>query len=737
MTSGESGKAVSPAPSVAGGTAGETAPISEQEFASAWRAHTGWMKAALFWLAAIFAGFHLLNLNYLALDSTLFRIVHLCGGAALGFLMVSARRGEKPGRVPWYDWILVALSIAVAVYLSRDIDDWQMRVGTVATQLDFWAAFVGTLLVLEFTRRTSGWALTIIAAVFIVYGFGFVGRNMPGALHHQGKPFQDWFVQIYSENGVFGQTLEVSSTFIILFVIFGVFLQRSGAGDYFNNLSVALVGWARGGPAKVAVISGALFGSISGSSVANVVASGAITIPMMRRVGYDRATAGAIEATSSTGGQITPPVLGAGAFIMAQVLGLPYTDIAWAAVFPCLLFYVANYAHCHLHALRHGLKGLPRKELPRLVPMLGQLYFVLPIAILIYAFVTGFSPFRAASLAMLAAILVTLAMIGSAGGPIPAPARLFLLASALILGGVEFALLADVSTVAIPGVGEVVLFFALAVVTLALALFAGALDTAKRGEDTTAFGLRGLARTFEGGTRDALQLIAVCAAAGIVAGAIATTGIGGRITYVLLAIAGESKLLALLFTAIIVTILGMGMPTTAAYAISASVVAPGLIRIGIEPLVAHMFIFYYAILSAITPPVAIASFAAAAMAKADPWKTSWVAVKIGLATFIVPFLFFYSPVLLGKGAWHEVLQGLLTASIGVYFLACATEGWINGPLALPLRVLLGIAALCLMIPEIYSDIGGIVAGVAVTAYQRWKHGANPADKIPSPIISAA
>jgi TRAP transporter 4TM/12TM fusion protein len=407
-------------------------------------------------------------------------------------------------------------------------------------------------------------------------------------------------------------------------------------------------------------------------------------------------------------------------------------------VFPCLLFYVANYAHCHLHALSHGLKGIPLKELPRLLPLLARFYYVLPIAILIYAFVTGFSPFRAASLAMLAAILVTLGVAGMSRGPLPAGVRLFLVVAALVLGGVEIVLLfSDVAQVTLPVLGPVVLFFALAVATLAIALIAGWIDWAVRGEDTMAFGLVGLAKSLEGGTRDALQLIAVCAAAGIVAGAIATTGIGGRITYVLLAIAGQSQLLALLFTAIIVTVLGMGMPTTAAYAISASVVAPGLIRIGIEPLVAHMFIFYYAILSSITPPVAIASFAAAALAKADPWKTSIAAVRIGLATFIVPFLFFYSPVLLGQGAWHEVLQGLVTAAIGVYFLACATEGWLNGRLALPLRIVLGAAALCLMVPEIYTDIGGLAAGVAVTAYQRWRHGANPADKIPSPNLSAA
>ncbi len=732
MASGDVAK-----PAAAANNAAEVAPISEQEFASSWRALTGWTKSALFWLAAIFAGFHILNLNYLALDSTLFRIVHLSGGSALGFLLISSRRGETPGRIPWYDWLLAAAAVAVGVYLTRDIDDWQMRVGTVATVWDFVAALTGTILVLEFTRRSSGWALTIIAAVFIVYGFGFVGRSMPGALHHTGKNFEDWFVQIFSENGVFGQTLEVSSTFIILFVIFGVFLTRSGAGDYFNNLSVALVGWARGGPAKVAVISGAMFGSISGSSVANVVASGAITIPMMRRVGYDRATAGAIEATSSTGGQITPPVLGAGAFIMAQVLGVPYTDIAWAAVFPCVLFYVANYAHCHLHALRHGLKGIPRKELPRIGPMLAQLYFVLPIAILIYAFVTGFSPFRAASLAMLAAILVTLAVMGTSGGPVPFGARIFLVVAALVLGGIELLLLLDINTVTLPGGGTVVLFFLLAIVTLGIALLAGLLDKLKSGEDRTPFGLPGLARTFEGGTRDALQLIAVCAAAGIVAGAIATTGIGGRITYVLLAIAGESKLVAMLFTALIVTILGMGMPTTAAYAISASVVAPGLIRIGVEPLVAHMFIFYYAILSSITPPVAIASFAAAAMAKADPWRTSMIAVRNGLATFIVPFLFFYSPVLLGKGSWYAVAAALASAIVGVYFLACSTEGWFNGPLTWGARALLFLAAIGLMLPELYSSIVGIVLGVGVFAYQRWRHGADPADRVPSPKLSTA
>ncbi len=722
--------------------------ISEQEFQSSWRSLGGWKKSLLFWAAAIFAAFHLLNLNYLALDSILFRLVHLGGGGALGFLLVVASKRSPVDRIPWYDWILAALSLLIAGYLAWDVGEWQNRVGTVFTTLDFVAALVGTLLVLEFTRRTAGMALTIIAGLFIVYGFAFVGDVMPGALRHSGKDFQDWFVQIFSENGVFGQTLEVSSTFIMLFVIFGAFLQRSGAGDYFNDLSVALVGWARGGPAKVAVISGALFGSISGSSVANVVASGAITIPMMRRVGYDRATAAAIEATSSTGGQITPPVLGAGAFIMAQVLNIKYAEIAWAAVIPCILFYVANYAHCHLHALRHGLKGIPRAELPRIVPMLGRLYYLAPVAILVYAFIIGFSPFRAASLAMIASILVTMALLGTQPGPMPRAVKVFLVLAACVLAALEIALLADYDTATLPVVGRVSLFFTLAIAALALGIGAGILDLRLRGKDETPFGFMGLARTLDGGTRDALQLIAVCAAAGIVAGAIATTGIGQRVSYVMLAVAGESKLLALLFTAVIVTILGMGMPTTAAYAIAASVVAPGLIRIGIEPLIAHMFIFFYAILSAITPPVAVASFAAAAMARADPWKTSWIAVRNGLACFLVPFLFFYAPVLLGQGDWLHTIQALITSILGVYFLACSTEGWLNGPLTVPSRAALLVASLLLVgadvieigsfrIPGYVADLCGVAIAVAVYVLQRLRHGVNPADRVPSPKLAAA
>jgi TRAP transporter 4TM/12TM fusion protein len=249
-------------------------------------------------------------------------------------------------------------------------------------------------------------------------------------------------------------------------------------------------------------------------------------------------------------------------------------------------------------------------------------------------------------------------------------------------------------------------------------------------------GPRAVIDALEMAAKDCLQLVAVCAAAGIIVGVIALTGVGGRFSSLVLAVAGQSQVLALLFTMVVVTILGMGMPTTAAYAIAAAVVAPGLIRMGVPPLVAHMFIFYYAVLSAITPPVAVASFAAAGMAQADPWRTSWIAVKFGLATFIVPFMFFASPALIGQGEWHEIAQVFVTASLGVFFLACATEGWLNGPIPAILRPVMFAAALLLITPGLITDAIGLVIALAIWGYQRWRHGPNPGDKIPTIVPMA-
>lgn len=629
--------------------------VDDMEFASARRDLAGWQGALWRASAGAFVLWHLWILLVQPVDPTISRAVHVFFGAAMGFALFAPRASGAPGtRVPWYDLALIVPALLIPLHYILDADGIEMRSFMGPNATDMVVAGAGILLVLEFARRTAGIVMPLIAITFIAYCF--VGPWLPGILWHRGVAFDQVLVELFNNNGVLGTIVQVSATFIIMFVVFATFLQTSKAGDYFNDFALALVGRLRGGPAKVTVISGIMFGTISGSAVANVVASGAFTIPMMRRVGYDRATAGAVEATSSTGGQITPPVMGAGAFIMAEVLGVPYTEIALAGLIPALLFYIANYIHCDLNARKSGIRGLPRDELPRWAHLARHAYMAAPLVLLIWMLVLGFSPFRAAAWGIAATLVI---MYGTA------------LAHRVVRQGQN----------------------------PAAAAIASLLETGAS-----------IHATLHGSMREMMQLIAVCAAAGIVAGVIGVTGVGGRFATMLLEVAGASAFLAMVFAMLVAIILGMGVPTTAAYAIAAAVVAPGLIRIGVPPLSAHMFIFYFAILSAITPPVALASFAAASMARADMWRTSLIALKLGLATFIVPYMFWISPALLAQGPLPGIVQAFLTASLGVYLLACATEGWMqNGPLPLALRLVAGAFGLGLMVPELLTDIGGIAA----------------------------
>ena len=686
--------------------------IPDDEFSGNRRLLRRWETLLLAVMCVGFTVFHLYVLNVYSLEPLLFRAIHVGWGAALGLIIYAPFR--KAGRVgvPWYDWLLVLTSIACAVYIVVELDGLLFRAGAQFTTGDVISGFIGTLLVLEFTRRTSGLALPIVAGIFIIYCF--VGPWMPGVLEHKGFAIDRFFTYIYSEYGIFGVTTQVSSSYIILFVTFAAFLHVSRVGDYINDLCNAMFGWARGGPAKAAVASGIMFGSISGSAVANVVASGMVTIPMMRKVGYDRPTAAAIEATSSTGGQITPPVLGAGAFLMAEITGIPYGQIALAAVIPALLFYIACWIHVDLHAIRLGLKGVSRSELPPLKLMLTRLYLFSPLIVFIWALLEGYSPFRAGGLGIMAALIAGWLSrlfddIKSADGvedvrtATAVLTALLLRFGALAVGGI---LLVAGFQYGVPLVRQLGDFAAWSVVLVLVLLPAG---------------LFGWKRTLEAlslAARDTVQLVAVCACAGIIVGVIALTGIGGRFSELILSIAGASQLVAMLFAAMVALILGMGMPTTAAYAIAAAVIAPGLTKIGVPVLVAHMFIFYFAVISAITPPVALASFAAAGMCYADPWKTSWIALKMGLATFIIPFMFFYAPVLLMQGEWTAIAQAFVSASIGVWFLAGSTEGWFGGKLAMPLRMVMFGAALCLIHPGTITDMIGLAIGVPIYLWQR-------------------
>lgn len=687
-------------------------PEAEEEFAGNKRELRRWEAQLLALLCVGFTLFHLFVLNVYSLEPLMFRAVHVAWGGAIGFLLYAATRERGRAGVPWYDWVLALLSAACGAYIVVEIDGLLFRAGAQWTTWDLVFATLGTLLVFEFGRRTSGLAMVIIAALFLLYTF--VGPWLPGVLHHRGYAFGHVFTYMYSEYGMFGVTTQVSSSYIILFVCFAAFLQVSGVGEYINDLCNSAFGWARGGPAKAAVASGALFGTISGSSVANVVASGMVTIPMMRKVGYDRPTAAAIEATSSTGGQITPPVLGAGAFLMAEITGIPYGEIALAAVLPALLFYVACWVHVDYHAVRLGLRGLSRAELPPLNRMLMMLYLFSPIVVLVWALMDGYSPFRAGGLGILVALLagwlsglfrdlgVSLKAMPDSNLAVVAGLVLRFVALAAAAGLLYGAMVygAQAASAAFGDWGGISVGIALVAVPAVL------------------FGWKRTVQALNLAARDTIQLVAVCAVAGIIVGVVALTGIGGRFSELILGIAGANQIVALVFVAIVALILGMGMPTTAAYAIGAAVLAPGLRKIGIEPLVAHFFIFYFAVLSAITPPVALASFAAAGMAQADPWKTSWIALKMGLATFIVPFMFYFSPILLWKGEWTDIVQAAVTGSIGVWMLAGSTEGWFGGRIGWALRVPLFGAALALIHPGSITDLIGLAIGVPIYLWAR-------------------
>ncbi|MBB4018405.1 TRAP transporter 4TM/12TM fusion protein [Chelatococcus caeni] len=548
------------------------------------------------------------------------------------------------GRLHWADVLLAVAAVTVLGYILFNVGALRLRAGTALAQTaDFYAALVGVILILEATRRLAGLALVVIAAIFILYSFA--GPYLPGFLAHRGYTPTRFFTYIYTDQGILGDTTAVSSTYIILFITFAAFLQASKVGDYFVNFAFAAAGHARGGPAKVAVFASGLMGMINGTSAGNVVATGSLTIPLMKRVGYPARSSGAIEAAASSGGQIMPPIMGAGAFIMAEVTGIPYTEIVVAAIIPSVLYFASVYFMVDLQALKLGMKGLPRDELPVFAKLVRQVYLFIPVIILIYALFAGYSVIRAGTLAMVAAAVVSWLT----------PYRM---------------------------------------------------------------GVTAVLRAFELAAKMSIQLVAVCACAGIIVGVIALTGVGARFSALLLALAAQNQLLALFFAMCIAIVLGMGMPTTAAYAVAAAVVAPGLISLGIPVLTAHFFVFYFAVMSAITPPVALAAYAGAALSGSDPMRTSVESFKIGLAAFVVPFMFFYSQALLMQGEWLEIAHVFVTASVGIFMLAAAVQGWFFGLLHPLVRVVLLIGALAMIKGGLISDLVGLAIGAGVLLYQK-------------------
>ena len=571
-------------------------------------------------------------------------LVATFGGIVLSWVH---RRGRGTFNAP--DLVLAICGAAVAAYLIT-IFGTLMRnsTGTPFAPIGMsLAAIAGTALIMELTRRVAGMALIAISGIFIAYVFA--GQYLPGFLNSPPIAWPRFFSQLYTDAGILGATTAVSSTYIILFIIFAAFLQASKVGDYFVNFAFAAAGRARGGPAKVAVFASGLMGMINGTSAGNVVATGSLTIPLMKKLGYSRTTAGAVEAAASTGGQIMPPIMGAGAFIMAEVTGIPYQDIAIAAIIPALLYFVSVYFMVDLEAAKLGMRGMREDELPKLRVMARRAFLFIPIVILIAALFMGYSVIRAGTLATAAAAVVSWLT----------PYRM---------------------------------------------------------------GPRSIFKAFEIAGVMSIQIIAVCACAGIIVGVISLTGVGARFSNLLLGIADTSQLLALFFAMCISVLLGMGMPTTAAYAVAASVVAPGLISLGIPVLTAHFFVFYFAVVSAITPPVALASYAAAGISGANPMETSVASFKMGLSAFIVPFMFFYNGALLMDADWPIVIRACATALVGVFLLSSGIQGWFWGArVAWFVRVGLVIAALLMIEGGWQSDLAGIALATALFFVQRVFH----------------
>lgn len=575
-------------------------------------------------------------------DAYVMRGSHLAFALALAFLVLPGFNGRTE-RVGWFDVLLLLGALAGALYPSMNLSYIQNRMYYVDDPLLMDYVFGGALIVLimEATRRATGWALPITAMIFLIYG-----------VTHGNQPVSMMLDQLYlTTEGIFGIPLYVSATYVMLFILFGAFVERSGAGQLFMDFALALAGHTSGGPAKVAVITSSLFGTVSGSAVANVMTTGTFTIPLMMRTGYRPAFAGAVEAVASTGGQLMPPIMGAAAFVMAEFLGVSYLTVAGFAILPALLYYVAVFMAVHFEAKRIGLVGLPKADLPRLREVLverGHLF--LPLVVIVVVLLSG----RSAAFSALCGI----------GSVIP--------------------------------------------------------TTWLRASTRKTFTWSAIFDALESGAQNTLVVALACASAGIVIGVITLTGLGLAFTGLVLELSQNSLLLALFLTMLAGILLGMGLPTTPAYIVQVALLVPALVKLGVQVEAAHLFVLYFAVLSAITPPVAMAVYAANGISRGTLIQTSWAAVKLGLTGYIIPFMFVFSPSLLLMGDLGTVVLATVTATIGVMCLAGSLhEYFFFGPTRWWDRLMLLSAALVLIKPGWQSDLIGIILITLTAASQHW------------------
>jgi TRAP transporter 4TM/12TM fusion protein len=603
---------------------------------------------AMMFMGIGLALFHIYTAAYLPFPPQLQRAPHLAIALGMIFILYPARRGDLRNHVPWYDALLAVVGLAACFYQVIFYEDLILRSG-INTPLDFIVGSITVFMVLEATRRVAGWPMVIVAATFLAYAL--FGGVLPGLFSHRGYSVTRLLEQTsLGIEGIFGVPLGVSATVIFVYLLFAQFLEKTGIRQLFIDVAMALTGWSPGGPAKVAVISSALEGTISGSSIANTAGSGSFTIPMMKKIGYRPEFAAAVEASASTGGQIMPPIMGAAAFVMVEFLNIPYIEIAKAAAIPALLYFTGVFIMVHFEARRTGLKGLPRETLPKLKDViLKKGYLFIPLILIFYLMDVGYSPSKAAIYAM--------------------------------------------------------------VVAWAFGML----------KKETRMGPKEILKTFEEAARAALPVIAACATAGIIVGVVSLTGIGLKLSANLVDMAGGSTMIALIFTMIASLVLGMGIPTTANYIVQATMAAPALIKLGLAPISAHLFVFYFGILADITPPVALAVYTGAAIARSDPWKTGIEAVKLALAAFLVPFIFAFSPSLVLVDATPlGIIQMVITSVTGMVALGAGVSGFWSTKLQWWERLLLPLAGILLIDPGLLTDLigAGIVVVVFVSQFMR-------------------
>ena len=566
----------------------------------------------------------------------------------LAYLNLPARRGAARERVPWIDLACAVVAMIAVGFVAVDYPRLVLKI--FARPPEIWIpAVIIVALLLEALRRATGWALVLIIAAFLLYAL--FGDMFPGRL--QGRP-QNWQLlagyMAVDSNGILGLPISVAATVVTAFILFGVLLGVTGGSEFFTDAAMLAMGRFRGGSMKIAVLASGLFGSISGSAVANVVGTGVVTIPMIKRDGYPAHKAGAIEAVASTGGQLMPPVMGAAAFLMAEFLAVPYSEIVLAALVPAILYYVALFIQADLEAAKLGIQRVPAAEIPKGRDVAQGLHFVLAFAVLIYLlFWQRYQPERAA----LWAVLV-------------------LCGTSLVLG------------------------------------YKG------RRPD-----LRGLIGSIARTGHSILEILLISAASGIVIGVLNITGLSFNLTYALVQVGGGSAILLLALSAIVCIILGMGLPTLGVYVLLAALVAPALIEVGIAPVAAHLYVLYFGMMSMITPPIALAAFAAASIARAPAMATGWAAMRFGWSAYVIPVLFAFSPTLILIGAPGEIAVAILTAVIGVWLVSAALAGYFARPLGMVQRLLFAGAGLMALVPAsafegaLITDAIGVLLGAGM------------------------